>query len=203
MTSELMVGIFSAVLSSVIGPIAVHYVKLLTQKKKEDPLGESMKVNELIIAKMESIRTDSHADRVWLLQFHNGGHFYPTGKSIQKFSMVYEVLSNSSIPCQHQFQNIPVSLFSKAIHVLHKGKVICIDDTSVADKQYEGFTSVIHGAGVKSTYMFPIYNIKDHFIGIVGIDFSSKTNALDVAQLTDVEIEMSTIGGVLDNYLTY
>ena len=51
--------------------------------------------------------------------------------------------------------------------------------------------------------MFPIYNIKDHFIGIVGIDFSSKTNALDVAQLTDVEIEMSTIGGVLDNYLTY
>jgi hypothetical protein len=46
-------------------------------------------------------------------------------------------------------------------------------------------------------------NIKDHFIGIVGVDFSSKKKALDMAQLTDVEIEISTIGGVLDNYLTY
>ena len=203
MTSELIIGMTTAVLTSIIGPIAVHYVKLLTEKKKKDPLGESMKLNELIITKMESIRLDNHADRVWLLQFHNGGHFYPTGKSIQKFSMVYEVLSNSAIPCQHQFQNIPVSLFSKAINVLHKGKVICVDDATIADKQYEGFTSVIPGSGVKSTYMFPVYNIKDHFIGIVGADFSNKKKALDMAQLTDVEIEISTIGGVLDNYLTY
>jgi hypothetical protein len=203
MTVEVIVGLSTAVLTSIIGPIAVHYVKLITQKKKDDPLGESMEINELIITKMESIRTENKSDRVWLLQFHNGGHFYPTGKSIQKFSMVYEVLSNSSVPCQHQFQNIPVSLFSKAINVLHKGKVICIDDTSIAEKQYEGFTSVIPGAGVKSTYMFPIYNIKGHFIGIVGVDFVDKKKALDMAQLTDVELEISTIGGVLDNYLNY
>ena len=104
MSSELVVALVTAVLSSIIGPIAVYYVQQLTEKKKKDFLGESMETNELIIGKMESIREDYKSDRVWLLQFHNGGHFYPTGKSIQKFSMVYEVMGNSVVPCQHQFQ---------------------------------------------------------------------------------------------------
>lgn len=203
MTSELVIGISTAVLTSVIGPIAVHYVKLMTQNKKHDPLAESIEVNEMIISKMESIRTEQHADRMWLLQFHNGGHFYPTGKSIQKFSMVYEVLSNNCTPCQHQFQNIPVSLFSKSINVLHKGDIISIEDTSNMDRKYEGFTSVIPGAGVKSTYMFPIYNIKDRFIGIVGIDFCSKKKDLSESDLNDIGLETSTIGGVLDKYLSF
>ena len=150
---------------------------------------------------MESIREDFKSDRVWLLQFHNGGHFYPTGKSIQKFSMVYEVLSNSVVPCQHQFQNIPVSLFSKGINTLHKGNVVSIEDTMMSDKQYEGFTSVVPGAGVKSTYIFPIYNIKNEFIAVVGVDFTENKTSLDISQLVEIEVEVSTIGGVLENYL--
>jgi hypothetical protein len=202
MSSELVVALVTAVLSSIIGPIAVYYVQQLTEKKKKDLLGESMETNELIIGKMESIREDYKSDRVWLLQFHNGGHFYPTGKSIQKFSMVYEVMGNSVVPCQHQFQNIPVSLFSKGINLLHKGNVICIPDTTQGDKQYEGITSVVPGASVKSTYLFPLFNIKNEFIGVVGMDFTEQQIDLDVSQLTDIEVESSTIGGVLHNYLT-
>ena len=201
MTSELVIGLTTAVLTSIIGPIAVHYVTKLTEKKKKDALGESIKLNELITEKMESIREDFKSDRVWLLQFHNGGHFYPTGKSIQKFSMVYEVLSNSVVPCQHQFQNIPVSLFSKGINTLHKGNVVSIEDTMMSDKQYEGFTSVVPGAGVKSTYIFPIYNIKNEFIAVVGVDFTENKTSLDISQLVEIEVEVSTIGGVLENYL--
>jgi hypothetical protein len=201
MTSELIIGLTTAVLTSIIGPIAVHYVTIITEKKKKDPLGESIKLNELITEKMESIREDFKSDRVWLLQFHNGGHFYPTGKSIQKFSMVYEVLSNSVVPCQHQFQNIPVSLFSKGINTLHKGNVVSIEDTMMSDKQYEGFTSVVPGAGVKSTYIFPIYNIKNEFIAVVGVDFTENKTSLDISQLVEIEVEVSTIGGVLENYL--
>ena len=202
MSSELVVALVTAVLSSIIGPIAVYYVQQLTERKKKDLLGESMETNELIIGKMESIREDYKSDRVWLLQFHNGGHFYPTGKSIQKFSMVYEVMGNSVMPCQHQFQNIPVSLFSKGINLLHKGNVICIPDATHGDKQYEGVTSVVPGADVKSTYLFPLFNIKNEFIGIVGVDFTDHLIDLDVSQLTDIEVEISTIGGVLHNYLS-
>jgi hypothetical protein len=201
MANELIVAIITAVTTSIIGPIAVHYVKLWTSNKKKDPLSESIAVNQTINVKLETIKEQSHADRVWLAQFHNGGNFYPTGKSIQKFSLVYELLSTGVFPCQHQFQNIPVSLFSKSINTLHKGKVISIPDTSLENKQFEGFTSVIPGANVKSTYLFPLYTIKDEFVGIVGVDYSNRKRELTDKQLVDLELEMSAIGGVLNNYL--
>ena len=71
--------------------------------------------------KLDYIKDEFKADRVWLAQFHNGGHFYPTGKSIAKFSMVYEIVESTTKSIQSNFQNIPVSLFSKPInHLLEK-----------------------------------------------------------------------------------
>jgi hypothetical protein len=201
MNTELIVAIITAVTTSVVGPVAVHYVKLLTDKKKKDSLLESMEFDQTITDKLSEIRKDSNSDRVWLVQFHNGGHFYPTGKSIQKFSMVYEVVSSGVVPCQTQFQNIPASLFSKSIHSLYKGAIIAIPDTAIAERQYEGFTSVIHSANVKSAYMFPLYTIKNEFIGIVGIDYVTKKRDLREKELTDFDLDLSTIGGVLNNYL--
>lgn len=201
MNTELIVAIITAVTTSIIGPIAVHYVNLWTSPKKKDPLSESIEVNETVNSKLNNIKKCSSSDRVWLAQFHNGGSFYPTGKSIQKFSIVYELVSTGIVPCQTQFQNIPVSLFSAAINTLYKGKVISIPDTFLENKQFEGFTSVIPGANVKSTYLFPLYTIKDEFVGIVGVDYCSKKKELSDKEVIDLELELSAIGGVLNNYL--
>jgi hypothetical protein len=203
MGTEIIVALITAGITSIVGPIAVHYAKEIVNqnKKKKDPLSESIKVNQMITERLEKIREEFGVDRIWLLQFHNGGHFYPTGKSIQKFSMVYELLNPAVVPCQHQFQNIPVSLFSRAINELLEGNSIHIEDTSKDDAQFEGFTSVIISAGVKSTYMFPIFNIKGEFVGIVGVDFVENMTALDEEKLKDIGLTVSTIGGVLNNYL--
>jgi hypothetical protein len=188
-------------MTAVIGPIAVHYIKLFSEKKKKDTLSESIATSKTITEKLEEIKVDNNADRVWLIQFHNGGHFYPTGKSIQKFSIVYEVLNTGVIPCQNQFQNIPVSLFTNTINYLHKGEIIAISDTDLEDKKHEGFTSIVSGSHVKSTYLFPLYNIKSAFIGIVGIDYVNKKTELSEEKITDIALELSTIGGVINNYL--
>lgn len=201
MNTELIVAIITAVTTSILGPIAVHYAKAVTDRKKKDQLVDSLEVNQMINDKLEHIKEDHLSDRIWLIQFHNGGNFYPTGKSIQKFSIVYELVNPDVIPCQTHFQNIPVSLFSKSMHSLHKGIKIAIPDTSVVNKQFEGFTSVVYGASVKSTYMFPLYNIKDEFIGIVGLDYVNKKRDLKEKELIDIDLEVSTIGGVLNNYL--
>jgi hypothetical protein len=201
MSTELIVAIITAVTTSVVGPVVVHYVQSVVDRKKKDTLLDAIESNQMINDKLDQIKKEIHSDRIWLIQFHNGAHFYPTGKSIQKFSMVYEIVSSGVIPCQTQFQNIPVSLFSKSIHTLYKGNTIAIPDTAIADKQFEGFTSVIHGASVKSTYMFPLYNIKSEFIGIVGVDYVSKKRELKEKELNDIDLELSTIGGVLNNYL--
>ena len=201
MSNELIVAIITAVTTSILGPIAVHYAKVATERKKKDQLLDSLEVNQMINDKLEQIKKDHHSDRIWLIQFHNGGHFYPTGKSIQKFSIVYEIVNSDVVPCQSQFQNIPVSLFSKSMHALYKGFTVSVPDTSVSEKQFEGFTSVVYGASVKSTYMIPLYNIKDEFIGIVGMDYVNKKKDLKEKELTDIELELSSIGGVLNNYL--
>jgi hypothetical protein len=201
MSNELIVAIITAVTTSVVGPVVVHYVQSMVERRKKDTLLDAIEANQMINDKLDQIRKEVHSDRIWLIQFHNGAHFYPTGKSIQKFSMVYEITSSGTIPCQTQFQNIPVSLFSKSIHTLYKGAIISIPDTTVSEKQFEGFTSVIHGANVKSTYMIPLYNIKNEFIGIVGVDYVSKKRELKEKELTNIDLELSTIGGVLNNYL--
>lgn len=203
METEIIVALITAVLTSIVGPIAVHYAKQIndSRKKKEDPLTESLKVNQIINEKLDVVRKEYNADRTWMLQFHNGGHFYPTGKSIQKFSMVYEMLNPSVVPCQSQFQNIPVSLFSIAINKLLDGIIIEIPNAVDDDVRFEGITSVITGAGVESTYIFPIFNIKGEFVGIVGIDYVENQTTLSTDQIKSISLETSTIGGVLNNYL--
>lgn len=201
MSNELLLTIITALFTSVIGPIAVHYAKELVEKrkKKEDPLAKSMAINSLITDKLDEIKGVVSCDRIWLLQFHNGGNFYPTGKSIQKFSMVYELTKSGMPSCQTQFQNIPVSLFNKTINKLHQGEIIKLEDTE--DNKDVGIANMVADAGIKSCYMFPIYTIKGEFIGIVGIDYLAKKEKLTSGQLVAIEVEIATIGGVLANYL--
>ena len=75
---------------------------------------ETLKVSELITTKIDHIKEEFKADRVWVTQFHNGGHFYPTGKSMAKFSVIYESVNIGVGSIQSGFQNIPVNLFSKS-----------------------------------------------------------------------------------------
>ncbi len=65
---------------------------------------------------------------VWVTQFHNGGNFYPTGKSMAKFSIMYETVNSGVSSVQTNFHNIPVNLFSKSINELLNNDIIEIPD---------------------------------------------------------------------------
>lgn len=202
MNTELVIGVVSAACTSIVGPVVVHYVKNWAEnnKKKKDPLAEAITINSLIYDKLADMKENISADRIWMIQFHNGGHFYPTGKSIQKFSMVYEIVSPDVLSCQYQFQNIPVSLFSKTVNRLHRGDNIKIEDTKVNDSNY-GFTTQIPEMHLKSAYMFPVSTINGQFVGIIGIDYTHRKKELNISDISSFEIEVSAIGGVLANYL--
>ena len=103
-----------AFVTGVIGPIIVLFVRNKIEKKeKPDMVTEALKISELVTHRLDEIREGAKADRVWITQFHNGGHFYPTGKSITKFSVIYEVVNVGVSSIQNNLQNIPVNLFSK------------------------------------------------------------------------------------------
>ncbi len=204
MNQELVIALGSAMLTSIIGPVAVHYARVLIdtkKKRRESPLSEAIKINNIVSEKLGEVRETYKADRVWCIQFHNGGHFYPTGKSIQKFSMTHELLKPSIVPCQTQLQSIPVSLFSRVMDTLEKGSIISVYNVKKDILGIRGITSEIQGSGVKSTYVIPIFNIRGEFVAAVGVDYVEKLMELDDDRLTELEIDVSTIGGVINNYL--
>lgn len=201
-------GIIGAFSTGVLGPLVVavakHFLDKAKEKseaKKKDPVAESLKTNVQIDIKISEMLDEYGADRIWITQFHNGGNFYPTGRSIHKFSMFYEVVSHGTSSIKDYFQNIPVSLFTKSINYLLEEDDIEIPDFKDEKVATYGLKYVAEEYGTKSGYGFAIKSIEGKYIGTLGIDFTHKKKTLTPEQINDIRVEVTSIGGVLMNHL--
>ena len=192
-----------AFITGILGPISVMYVKhrLEKRKKKPDIVRDTLRVSELVDQKIEHIKEEFEADRVWISQFHNGGNFYPTGKSIAKFSIMYEVVGMNTSSVQSNFKNIPVNLFSKSINELLVNDVIEIRDFSDEKVATYGLRYIAEESGCKSAYLFAIKTIEDKFIGVLSVEYTTRTVNLDMESINHLQVHASSIGGVLMSYL--
>jgi len=199
-----MSEIIIAFITGVLGPIILIYIKhfLDKRKKKPDMVMDTLRVSELINQKIDHIKEEFKADRVWISQFHNGGNFYPTGKSMAKFSIMFETVGANTQSVQSNFKNIPVQLFSKAINELYRNEIIQISDFKDETISTFGLKYIAEECGSKSSYLFAIKTIEEKFIGILAIDFSRKKTNLDMESINHLQVHASSIGGVLMTYLT-
>jgi len=197
-----MTSIIVAFISGVLGPVILLYVKkLIDKKEKPDMVKETLQVSELITTKIEHIREEFKADRVWITQFHNGGHFYPTGKSMAKFSIIYESVSLNTNSIQLNFQNIPVNLFSKSINYILENDVIEIPDFKDETIATYGLKYIAEDTNCKSGYLFAIKTIDNKFIGTLGLDYSKRKTKLDMESSNHLQVHATAIGGVLMGHL--
>jgi hypothetical protein len=194
-----MEAIVVAFLTGVLGPVLVIVVKHFYDKRKpkSDLVEDALKVSEQVVTRIESIKDEFHADRVWIQQFHNGGHFYPTGKSIAKFSMTYEVVGPSVQSIQSNFQNIPVSMFSRAINQLLTEDEIAITDFKDETVATYGLKYIAEEVGTRSSYMFAVKTIEGKFIACLGVDYKRKTKLSDES-IAHLAVYAAAIGGVLN-----
>ena len=192
------VSVIIAFITGVIGPILVLYIKSkLEKKEKPDMVKETLRVSELVTNKIEHIKEEFNADRVWITQFHNGGNFYPTGKSMAKFSIMYETVHSGVQSVQSNFHNIPVNLFSKSINQLLSNDVIEIPD-------YKDETIATYGlkyTGCKSGYLFAIKTIDDRFIGTLGVEYTKRKTKLSIESINHLLVHATSLGGVLMTHL--
>lgn len=195
--------IIAAFLTGVLGPIIVLLVKqaLAKRKNQTDMLTDSIEVGNIITGSIEDIREEFHADRIWITQFHNGGHFYPTGKSIAKFSILYEAVGANVSSVQTLFQNIPVNLFGKSMGQLLKFGSIAIPDYKDETVATYGLKYAAEDSGCKSGYLFAIKTIDGKFIGVLGLDYTAKKTVLNAIQLNSLNAHAASIGGVLMAHL--
>jgi hypothetical protein len=162
---------------------------------------DALEVGEQVTTKLDQIKEDYEADRVWISQFHNGGHFYPTGKSIAKFSIFYETVTPSAPSLQLTLKNIPVALFSKSFNELLTEGAIAISDFEDETVATFGLKYFASEYGTKSQYLFAIKNFEGKFIAIMGVDYTSKKHELNIKELEDLIHTSIALGGVLSNHL--
>lgn len=198
MSKEIIV----AFLTGIIGPIILVLIKNYLDKKKTKPdmVKETLRVSELVTDRIDDILHEYKADRVWVTQFHNGGNFYPTGKSMAKFSVIYESVNTNVMSIQTNFRNIPVNLFSKSINELLESNKIIIPDYKDETISTYGLKYIAETTDCKSGYLFAIKSIDDKFIGTLGLDYTKQKMNLSQQSINEIEKHSSVLGGVLMSY---
>lgn len=191
-------------ISGVIVPIIIVLINKKLEAKKliaTDKLAQELQTSLIIDNKLDSLKNEFSADRIWIMQFHNGGHYYPTGKSIQKFSMFYEVVEHGVDSIKMMFQNIPVSLFSRSTNQLLEKDYIAIPDFKDETVATYGLKYTADETNCKSTYIFGIFDINNRMIGTLGVEYVKRKKTLETSDIQVLEIEAAQIGGVLHNHL--
>ena len=200
MMTTTITTVLVALITAVLGPIIVNWARLKMEKKdKNTPMREALEASTLVDNQIENILHELDCDRVWLQQFHNGGHFYPTGKSIQKFSIFYEKATPDLPHLQHTFQNIPVSLFPRVLSKIYKDTELAIDDISTTDDTY-GLEYMTTQFGTKSVCMLGLYSLDDHLIGVLGISFKN-AHKLKRDEWILIRQKAGVIGTLISEYL--
>lgn len=183
------------------GPVGLELLKYVKERKKNnasDPLVDAVQEGVIISDEMDRLLQEYGADRVWIAQFHNGGLYYPTGKSIQKFSISYEVTKSAKDSMKMTFQNIPVSLFNNFLSMVLEDDIVAIPDYKDEKIATHGMKYVAEEYGTRSTYTFSLRTIHDKLIGVLCIDYTARKKTLAQEDLRAIQLESIKIGSILE-----
>ena len=200
MNASLTIAI--ALITALVAPVVVEWIKVnFIHKKSKDALGESINSDEKIDIQLEIMMEELKCDRICIAQFHNGGHFYPTGKSIKKFSIFYERTSEKAASIKETFQNIPVSLFPKVFSLLYKSGEINIPNCKENTVDCGLFPVQGKGYKTKSFYMLSIEDLTSNFVGTLTISYYGKEHKLTLEEWILLRQKVGAIGSLLTDYL--
>lgn len=197
-----MNDILIAFLTGVFGPSLLVLLKFYLdnkRKKKKDPINDLLVNSDLINDELNSILESIDADRVWIAQFHNGAYYYPSGKSIRKFTIFYEQAAESVSKISNYFQSIPCSLYSRSLaHILNEDGLYVKD---YRDGDYHELGSVGDTGGTKSSVYFPLYSFDQKPIGFLCVDWVKHKADMKFEDLELLKNKSYRIAGYLTNYL--
>lgn len=199
METSVIVTIIVALITAVIGPAALEYVKSYLKKKEseEDPIYEEMESDILINEQIQFLLEEIDCDRVWVMQFHNGGHFYTSGVSIKKFSFFYEVTGTGIAPVRDRFQNVPTSFFSKAVKEIADNDELCVNDMSDETQRSYGLRDVAEATGSQSIFIAALKTPSGKLHGAIGVDFVKEPNTFTEDHKDSIRQAANYVSGIL------
>jgi hypothetical protein len=196
---EIFGSVLVALITALLGPIGLIWIKNKVRKPKDElkiELNEIEKIN----SEMEDMLNHLECDRVWVTQIHNGGHFLHSNKSMQKFSVVYEVDAAGVSPVSRIFTNIPISLYSRFFIEIMRVKFIGICDYDNPTVATYGLKPGSEATGAKSSYISGLFDFgTGKLMGCIGIDFMEPKH-IDDDKTEYFRVKSERLAGYLSNY---
>jgi hypothetical protein len=198
--------IIAAFLTGILGPLLLYFIAYYLDRKKRiasDPISESVVNSDMVHAELSYILQHFNADRIWIAQFHNGAYYFPTGKSVRKFSIFHEVATESVSRVAGIFKDIPCSLYSRSLSSILTNRGIFIPSFSESTIETYGLDNLAETGGTKSSLILPLYSLDDKAIGFISIDWVKTTKqTIEDDEREEISQRAYRIAGYLSNYLS-
>ena len=199
-TNSVFVSVIVALITAVLGPVALAWAKNKYNPKAKDTLKEAIDLNEAVDDQLETILDELKCGNVSVIQFHNGGHFYPTGKSIQKFSVFYERCAPNAVSISRDLQNVPASVFPKFLSEIYTEKYLEIHSFEGDNNIYDLDTFNVN-YDAKSVYMWALTDLHDKLTAILYVGYTDKEHTLTPQEAYFINQKAGVIGTLLTKYL--
>lgn len=169
--SVVLQALITSIASVIVALIGAGYFKRYTDKQKESfsksKLMEQIRKDEIVHLALRDLRRKYNCDRIYIWQFHNGGNFY-TSAPMQKTSVTYERCSDGLERKSERFQNTIISTITSYIKDVLNLEMFYYE---VKDMPDIAIRSVCQSYGTQSHAGAPIYDDKEHLVGILSMDW--------------------------------
>lgn len=157
----------------------------------KDPVITSLNNSKIVRETIKQLLQEWGANRVYILQFHNGGHFY-TGATMQKFSVTYEEQTSGIIPICTTKQNVPLTV-NTYIKDIIEGNYKISDTEEVNDIISRTFYNEFH---IKAAIGVPIF--KDNkVIGAIILNYTDGTHQFEEHDLELLSVQCANLHTLL------
>ena len=189
-----------ALITAVIGPSILELVKNKLNRKpaeSKDPMYDEMVVDVQVDEQLRALLANLECDRIWVTQFHNGGHYYSSGLSIKKFSVFYEVVSTGTSIIQQQFQNVPTSFFSRSLKQIADNNTLEVSDMSDLSAMDYGLRDAANETGCQSLFMACLKTPSGKLHGAMGVEFVKEKHKFTNVERQAIKNAALYISGIL------
>jgi hypothetical protein len=163
-----IISVLTGVVSAATAVLGM-YVKLKLDEKKSKQFNYDPSLHSNVIAALEYVMSETEADRVYVLEFHNGEHYF-SGRSQQKLSCTYEVVNDGISTESQKLQNIRISNFHGLIKDIAQEYTFACEDINEYNQDI-AFKSFLEGKGVKSLFARPIKTLNGKILGVIALDY--------------------------------
>lgn len=170
--TTILTTLITAFSSVFVALITAGYFRKWQDKTKEkqsrNQLMAQIQKDELIHFTIREIRRQYNSDRVYIMQFHNGGYFY-TNSPMQKASVTYERNSDGLERIADKFQNVLVSHHNWYLTEIINNKMFYLDlDEEMSDLPTK---SLLKNYGNYAHAAVPIYDTEKRLVAIMGLSW--------------------------------